>query len=529
MAALTERRREGLFLSVLLAGLVALQCVHITRPFLRHHESLGTEVGKHARNHLKFGLSQTAGLKLDVSGPSLEPYANPRHYFYANHPPLPVLLMAASFAVFGSGEVQYRVTLIVCSIAALVLFRLFARRVLPAPYDRAATAIFAFLPAFAYYSIVTCLQVTTLVAVLGALNFYVRWRESGRPAHYAGIVASIGVATLCSWSGYYVAPALVAAHLRKGERGNRAVLALLAFNVLFFGLYLFWLWRAEPVDLDPIRKLLGAGLNRSSWSGLSFLGYVVGETRKLSLVLTAPALLVAGFWVASLFRLAPDRNDRLIASLALLGLDQVVFVRLAMGHEYYNYFLCVFVALAAAAGLSRLARRPALRTFAVAAGVLILLQSAWILQRRLTKEGGYEFYYKLGIALDGATRPSDRVLLLTDNLPFYTPYYGDRYAVYYDRTAGELLPENSGGRRSGVSESDLLDLIRTNSDGFDVAVTAEKASVVPHVRWLQGRDEAGLHAFGVETGRTARRELLEQVCGPPREAGGFLFWDFRRR
>jgi hypothetical protein len=91
---MSPRQREALFLGALLAALALVQSVHLTRPFLRHHESVGTEISKHARNHLKFGLSKTVGLKLDVSDPSLDPYPDYKKYYYSNHPPLPALLMA---------------------------------------------------------------------------------------------------------------------------------------------------------------------------------------------------------------------------------------------------------------------------------------------------------------------------------------------------------------------------------------------------------------------------------------------------
>src|SRR6185295_5417148 len=128
---MSPQRREAVFLGTLLAVLALVQSVHLTRPFLRHHESVGAEISKHARNHLKFGLSKTYGLKLDVSGPSLEPYGNYKRYFYSNHPPLPVLIVAAAYSVFGVSETVFRLVLILFSLVSVVLFRRIAARVLP--------------------------------------------------------------------------------------------------------------------------------------------------------------------------------------------------------------------------------------------------------------------------------------------------------------------------------------------------------------------------------------------------------------
>ena len=525
-----SRKSEALFLGALLAALALVQSVHLTRPFLRHHESVGTEVGKHARNHLKFGLSKTFGLKLDVSGPSLTPYEDHRRYFYSNHPPLPVLITAGAFGMFGVSEATYRVLLILFSIAAVLLFRRIAARLVPTPHDRTATVIFAALPMFAYYSIVTCLQVTALVGILAGVLFYLRWREGGGKGSYVGILISIALACYCAWPGYYLAPALAAAHFRSGQPRTRAVLALLGWNVVVFGLYLLHLWIASPPDLDPLRKLLSAGADRASLQGIPLLPYVLGECRELALMITVPVIGLAAFGLLPMFRKEVSRDHRLVASLAILGMDEIVFARLASQHEYYSYFLVVFFALAAGVGLGVVsdwvrAKRPAavLPVLAALLG-LALLQSAWVLHRRLTQEGGYEYYYRLGLALREGVLPNQRVLLLTDSTPFYTPYYGDVYQQWYNVSDHELRTENSGGRRYGVREQDLEEIMSARPCPFDIVVTAEKAIVVPHVTFLQRLDDEQLRKFGVETERTSRRAFLERRCGPPLEHGGFFFW-----
>jgi hypothetical protein len=530
---MSPQRREALFLGSVLTVLALIQGVHLTRPFLRHHESVGTEVSKHARNHLKFGLSKTYGLKLDVSGPSLEPYGEYRRYFYSNHPPLPPLIMAVVFAVAGVSEAAYRVALILCSLGALILFRRVAARLLPAPADRAATLIFGAFPMFAYYSIVTALQVTALLGILSALLFYLRWRDGGRKWDYAGLLASIAFGCFCAWPGYYVALVLVAAHVRSGQPRTRAVVALLGWNLVIFGVYLLQLWIASPPDLDPLRKLLSAGFDRATPRGLSLSGYVLGEARELAMMMTLPALLLAltGLFAPRSGGIMP--NDRLIAALTLLGLDEILFARLASQHEYYSYFLIVVVALAGGAGLARIAKRLAAfrpkLVVPVTAGLLglVLIQSATMLHRRLTTEGGYEFYYRLGLAIREGVPENDRIFVLTDNIPFYTPYYGDRAFLWYDASSRSLMAENTGARQSNVSEDDLLRFLRENPRRLEWAVTADKDVTVPAVPWLQGLEDRQLAAFGVETKRTPRREFLEQRCGAPRVYGGFLFWSLK--
>lgn len=523
---MSPQRVEAVFLGTLLAVLALVQSVHLTRPFLRAHESVGTEISKHARNHLKFGLSKTYGLKLDVSGPSLEPYGDQRRYFYSNHPPLPALLMAGAFALAGVHEAVFRIVLILFSVASVVLFRRIAARLLPPPGDRAATVIFAALPMFAYYSIVTALQVTALTFILSAILFYLRWRDGGGKGDYLGLLASIALACSCAWCGYYVALVLAAAHVRAGLPRTRAVLSLGFWNVAIFCLYLLHLWIASPPDLDPIRKLLSAGLDRATPADLSWFGYLLGEGRKLALLMTVPALVLAAVGLGGLRRATLTPNERLIAALCLLGLDEAIFARLASQHEYFSYPLVVFVALAAGLGVVRIASRRSARTVPIAVGLasLVVLQAGWVLQRRLTTEGGYDFYHRLGLALQAQVPPRGRVLLLTDNIPFYTPYYGDVYTRWYDAPHRQLMTENSGPRETNVGEAELEALLRARPASFDVVVTAEKESAVPAIPFLQPLTDAQLRSFGVETERGPRRELLERTCATPESHGGFLFW-----
>jgi hypothetical protein len=522
--------RDRLWTSALCLLLVGVQSVGLTRPFVRHHESVATEFSKHARNHLKFGLGTTFGLRLDVSGPDLAAYPEYRTFFYPDHPPLPALLLAGVFAVAGPGEVPFRLMLMGFSLAALLLFRAMARRLLPAPWDLAATAFFAFVPAFAFYSIVTCLQVTCLAGVLAALLSYLRWRDSGRRADYAGILGGIAFAGLCAWPGYYVALVVLAAHVRSGRPGGRAVAFLPVFNLLLFGAYCAWLWAADPAGLDPLRQLVSVALDRSTLRGPAPVAYALGEARELALMFTLPVLALAGLGVVQARGRTPSGDGRFIAATALLGLDEVVFARVASGHEYFSYPLAVFLALAAGAGLAWAAPRLGRRAPLAAAAALLLFaaQAGWTLQRRLTGEGGYVFYHRLGLALDGAVEPRQKVLVLTDNSAFYTPFYGDRYAVTFFPREGELLVENSGGRRPGVAAADVERMLVDGTHGLDVAVTARKDVTVPAIPWLRRLDDAQLRAFGVETGPTPWAALLERLCGPPRVHGGFLFWTLKR-
>ncbi len=527
---MTPRRAEAAFLVACVALLLAVQSVGIARPFLRHHESVGAEFGKHARNHLKFGLGTTLGLRLDVSGPRLEPYGNHRGYFYPSHPPLPVLLLAGAFAAFGVHEATHRALFMLFSAAAVLLFRAVARRLVPPPYDRAATVLFALFPAFAYYSIVTGLQVSAMTGALAALLFYLRWRESGRRGDYAGMAAGVSFACLCAWPGYYVAPALLVAHLAARRPGRAAVAGLLGVNAAVFGLYALHLWAADPGGLDPLRTLIEMGVSRSSLHAPSPTAYAAGEARELALMFTLPALLLAAAWAASVLRRLREADNALVAGLGLLGLDEILFAAVAARHEFYSYFLAPSLALAAACGLRLVVPRvpPRARAALVAGiGVAFLAQAGWTLERRLRREGAYSFYHRLALAVREATPPEAKILLLTDNIPFYTPYYADRFFRWHDARNRELITENTGGRRPGFGEEDLLSYLRDNPDGMDVAVTADRETLLRELPWMAGLDEEQLRSFGVDPGPSRSVSLLRERHGPPRKTGGFHFWTLR--
>jgi hypothetical protein len=495
---------------------VALQAVGIHRPFLRHHESGGTQYGKHARNHLKFGLAKTHGVMLDVSGPSLDVYDDWRNYTYPDHPPLPALVTAAGFSIFGVHEAVLRGILVVFSVAAILLFWRIARRRLARPWSDVAVAAFGLNPMFVYYSIVSVHQVNTLCGILAALLFYLRWRETGRRGDYAGIIASIVFAGLCDWPGYYAAPAIAVAHLFSTREKRLPVLALLGVNVALFGAYLLWV---HSVGGDGVERLLKIGAARSAVAFPPLHRYLAGEAREVALYfgVALVALAAAGLW--------SRRRDPFLWGLLVLAVDELVFARIAADHDYYSYYLGPVLALAGADGLRLAAARS--RILAWGAAAAFLLQGGWLLQNRLTREGGYAVYHRLGLAMADATRPEQKVLILTGDIRFFTPFYGDRYAVWYDEAGQELLVENSGGRRKGVAPDELHRLLESGALGMDVAVTADKDVTVPEVEGLKGLSDEQLRTFGVETSRSPRRELLEKRFGPPRVVRGFLFWTLR--
>src|SRR5204863_7569309 len=98
-----------------------------------------------------------------------------------------------------------------------------------------ATAAFAWNPMLLYFSIVKVHQVNTLCGILGAILCYLRWRETGRPGPYWGMMGCVVFACLCDWPGYFVAVSLVVGHWFSSRDKRGAVLALVGVNVACFG------------------------------------------------------------------------------------------------------------------------------------------------------------------------------------------------------------------------------------------------------------------------------------------------------
>src|SRR6185369_2292867 len=133
------------------------------------------------------------------------------------------------------------------------------------------------------------------------------------------------------------------------------------------------------------------------------VAFGLGELRELGLYFTGGLLLLAAVGARTL--------PRRIWLLAILGLDEVLFMRWAHVHDYLTYPLVPFFALAATKGVETLwTTRPR----KLAAGALLALaavQSLAVTFNRLIREGAYEVTYRAGLAIRETTGDRDRILL----------------------------------------------------------------------------------------------------------------------
>jgi hypothetical protein len=320
------------------------------------------------------------------------------------------------------------------------------------------------------------------------------------------MVGAIAFACYCDWPGYYAAAAIFVAHFFSTKERRWPIAGLVALNFVWFGLYLLWVRAADP---DALRMLLEVGGQRSTAAMPGAVGYVAGEAREIGLYFTVPLVALALVGICRL------RRDAFLWGLLVLGADLAAFAQIASDHDYYAYYLGPFLALAGVEGMRALQAR--IRWAPFAAGALFVAQAAWVVSNRVTKEGAYEFYHALASAIREQTGPEDRILILTRDIRFYTPYYADRYAVWYDREQRTLVPENTGGWR----QADIAEVIRRNEGGFRWVVTGDPETVRERVRFLRGAPDSVLRGFWVDEEFAG---VLRERCGPPVVRGGFRFW-----
>jgi hypothetical protein len=526
-------------LTGILAVFVAASSVNIHVPFLRHAEGSGTEFGKLARNFHRFGCLKLRFGPLDLSGPRLEDYPDWRHLTMTNRNILPTLYFSMTWGWFGHHEWVFRASLILVGAGNILLFYFLARRVLGAGWPHfAATALFALSPMSVYYTLAAGQYPCSLFMIQVVLLSYFRWRERRSGRRLALFFAWLFVGCNTGWPVYYAALGVgLYEFFLERDRRSPLVWAPVAC-VGFFGIHLLHLLWIEP---DLLRVLVTDARHRIGAEPVSPVAYLIGEARDVAIYHTATVALLAGAW-AILAIARRQRADGIILGLLVLGLEEIVFYRWAALHDYLTFPLQPFFALAAARALEGLAvRLPRRWMFGLVGAVAAawLLQSAYISHRRLTTFGAYEFYYRLGTAINASTRPDEKVLVATHDLKLYTPFYADRYITSYDAKERRLVTELRAPTADAPGEEAVLRWIDSNRARCDVVVATTKELTLKHDRYLASvaasstpeATDAILRKFQVDLGDSILREELERrVAGGTAtrvEHGGFLFYRLR--
>jgi hypothetical protein len=494
-------------LSVLFVGAL---CIHIGRPFLRHREGVGTQYAIMARNHVRLGLANTRLASYEVSAPDLRVYPYWREYCYPNRPFLSVLLTAAWFRVFGDGEAVLRLSLIVAALGSIVAFWKLAERLLEPRWTLLATALFAFNPMFWYFSIVAVHLTYALTFSLAAWACRVRWEE-GRRFRILTVVF-LFLACESDWPGFYATLSIALDALLQKRRLQAA--GLFSIGLATFGLHVLHLWWIDPDYHSPlVKQLFFAGAQRSVQGLPGPFAFVFGEAREVALYFTVGLALLA--------LVGMRRLPRRIWLLALLGLDEILFMRWAHVHDYLIYPLAPFVALAAVKGMEALWAEPRLKAGAVALLGLAGAQSLWITGERLTREGAYEVNYRAARAIREGTREMDRVLLTIADERQYTPYYADRFTAGVEPYEPVLMIHPSGARWPAPD----VNALEQYFGEFTVVLVGDPEKAASEISFFKGQRPPPAFLFLEPTHPLRMR--LEQVAISKSAIGAFVLYRLR--
>jgi hypothetical protein len=483
--------------------------IHIGRPFLRHREMVATQYAIMARNHVRLGLAKTRLASYEVSAPDLSVYPYWREYCYPNRPFLSVLITSLWFRLFGDGEAVLRLSLLLAALGSLVAFWKLAERIVEPRWVGLATALFAFMPMFWYFSIVAVHLTYALTFSLAAWACRVRW-EDGRRFRVLTVVFLV-LACETDWPGYYAALSLALDALLQKRRLEAA--ALFGVGVATFGLHVLHLLWIDPDHGPFVRRLFSAGVQRSAQGLPGPLAFVFGEAREIGLYFTIglALLAVAGF----------RRLPRRVWLLALLGLDEILFMRWSHHHDYLSYPLVAFFALAAAKGVESLCSAPRFKPVALGLLALAAAQSLWVTGDRLTREGAYEVNYRAALAIRETAAPQDRVLLTIADERQFTPYYADRFTGGVEPGEPALMIHPSGGRFPAAS----VDELERYFPDFTMVLVGDPERAASEIAFFKGKRPTDDFRFlGPEH---PLRRKLEATAVSKTVVGAFIFYRLR--
>jgi hypothetical protein len=484
--------------------------IHVDRPFLRHREGVNTQYAIMARNHVRLGLAQTRLASYEVSAPDLSVYPYWREYCYPNRPFLSVLITAAWFRVFGDGEAVLRLSLLVAALGSVVAFWKLAERLLDPPWRGLATLLFMFNPMFWYFSIVAVPVTYALTFSLAAWACWVRWEESRRYRVLTVLFLFLGCET--DWPGYYATLSIALDAFLQRRRLLAA--GLFSIGLVTFGLHVLHLVWIDPDYHSPIvKRFFSAGVERSAQGLPGPVAFVVGEAREVALYFTVGLTILAAVGVR--------RLPRRVWLLALLGLDEILFMRWSHHHDYLTYCLPPFFGLAAAKGVETLWTMPRLKWAAGALLALAAAQAAWVTGDRLTREGAYEVSYRAALAIKEGTRENDRVLITIADERQYTPYYADRFTAGVEPYEPVLMIHPSGAR---WPIPDVSALEKYFGD-FTVVLVGDPERAASEIGFFKGRRPPPDFLF-LEPSHPLRTKL-EQVSVSKSTLGAFVLYRLR--
>jgi len=468
---------------------------------------------------------------LDVSGPRLDRYPNPRTQYYPHHPPLAAIILAGFFAVLGIHDWVVRLAGALFGLGTLLVFYPTVRRWYGQGTALLTCGILGAIPSFAFFAMASVPQSVTLFFVTCGLWAYTRWRETRRGSHLSTIFLFQFLAGYSDWEGHYLALVL-AAHQLLADRRWKTALLFPAVSVMIAGVFVLHVYLAGGSDsLDRLLSIL-----RARFEPPPLLGYLRAEVREAVIFFTLPIIACGFSWIVLALRGPRVGADSLALCIPLLSFDEVWLRGNCFPSDNSLFYLTLFASLAAALILVRVHRRWSARgslPFAGLLGALFLAQGGYVLGRRATEITNYDMSVRLGTTLKARTPPHAKILVLMESYPAQISFYSQRHVLYHPPRG--VLGINRMGPVRRIGTEYLVHSLATNPERIDwVAVFIREKAVeeIPYVRKLHqslppGEFDAWALRWGLRDGSSPLLAQIQAIALERIDSSGFTLYRIR--
>lgn len=363
------RTRSARLAVVACAALLgALLLFHGFDPWRYPNDDNGAWFSAVARSHLLAGVRATRGQDFFTSRETGELVP------YLHHPPLPGLILAASFKVTGSESPgTARMTFALLHLATFALVAHLAGRVWdPAREGRLfawVLVVAATVPMSAYYGKMPNHEVPGLLFfLLGVLA----WGFRSGPSSTRDAALACAAWTFAAFSSWHAVLCVLGwlAVQRDARQRRRVIAAVLWVIVSAAAAVVHLLWAGGWVFLDSQLNSTGYWFAGSDGASLAdrfgFLRHALSFT--INRFAQVPALLSIAWLLAVAYerlrgRRSPDVLERNLLGLGLGSLVYaLLFPRAVSFHAYQGFYLIPFVALTSSLALRRLEQLPLVRS-----------------------------------------------------------------------------------------------------------------------------------------------------------------------
>lgn len=185
---------------ILLAGYLLTQTIN--KPFIGHHDWNGVQYGNMARNHVRYGLTQTRLGQIENGG-----VISPQEFSVNTHHPAALpLLLAISVKLFGTSETAIRLVPIIFSLITIGAIMYLGWQYIH-PLAGVCAGLFACsTPMYRYFGNMPVHEPIITALVLLVLIAYLSWRDTRLAWKWLWL--AVICVSLVGWPGYYITPLL---------------------------------------------------------------------------------------------------------------------------------------------------------------------------------------------------------------------------------------------------------------------------------------------------------------------------------